>query len=373
MQLRATQAGRQTWARRRARLEPYVWIAPGLLLYAVFILVAVIVNFWMSFVRWDGIAAPVGVGFQNFANVFHDSRFWSAMKIGAEFSFFSVLLKLALSLLLAVLLNRAWPGRGAMRVIIFLPCVIAPVLIGMMFNYVLDYSQGLVNGILGGVGLDALKRNWLGQADTALGSHRSASTPGAGPASRPSSCWPGCKAFPPTSMKWPRSTAPMPGPRSGASPCRCSLPVIMVVVDPLRRGRLQSVRPPLCDDCGRAKPGAPIRPSSRSTRRSSSSTSSATARPRASCSSSSSGLWCWSRSGSCAAKGISSHGTRRYLPAQEPFRHRASRGRLHQKATGSALGRRHDKASVYLLLAGHDRRDRLSPGDAAHRFVQDPV
>jgi raffinose/stachyose/melibiose transport system permease protein len=170
MQVRGTQAGRQTRARRRARLEPYVWIAPGLLLYTVFILVAVIVNFWMGFVRWDGITAPVGVGFQNFVNVFHDSRFWSAMKIGAEFSFFSVLLKLALSLVLAVLLNRAWPGRGAMRVIVFLPCVIAPVLIGMMFNYVLDYSQGLVNGILGSVGLGALKHNWLGQPETALGS-----------------------------------------------------------------------------------------------------------------------------------------------------------------------------------------------------------
>ena len=96
MQLRSTKPSRQTWARRRASLEPYLWIAPGLLLYLVFILVAVVVNFWTSLVRWDGITSPVGVGFTNYANVFHDSRFWSAMKIGAEFSFFSVLLKLAL-------------------------------------------------------------------------------------------------------------------------------------------------------------------------------------------------------------------------------------------------------------------------------------
>ncbi len=131
----------------------------GSLLYAVFILVAVIVNFWMSFVRWDGIAALVGVGFQNFANVFHDSL-WSAMKIGAEFSFFSVLLKLALSLLLAVLLNCAWLGCGAMRVIIFLLCVIALVLIGMMFNYVLTTARGWSTAF-SARRLDALKRNWL--------------------------------------------------------------------------------------------------------------------------------------------------------------------------------------------------------------------
>lgn len=170
MQRSVSPAGRKSRASRRAHLQPYLWIAPGLALYAVFILVAIVVNFWMSFVRWDGMSTPKGVGFLNYANVFHDSRFWGAMKIGAQFSVVSVLLKLALSLFLAVLLNRTWPGRGLMRVIIFLPCIIAPVLIGILFNWVLDYSQGLVNGMLGSLGLDSLKRNWLGQPNTALAS-----------------------------------------------------------------------------------------------------------------------------------------------------------------------------------------------------------
>jgi ABC-type sugar transport system permease subunit len=170
MQSTASRGRQNTWARRRAGLEPYLWIAPSLLLYTVFFLVAVAVNVWMSFVRWDGFTAPVNVGFDNYTSVFQDSQFWAAMKLGAEFSLFSVLLKLALSLALAVMLNRAWPLRGAMRVIIFLPCVIMPVLIGILFGYILNYSQGMVNGLLGAVGLTGLQRDWLGHADTALGS-----------------------------------------------------------------------------------------------------------------------------------------------------------------------------------------------------------
>ncbi len=157
---------RRPW---RRVLEPYTWVAPALVVFFIFTLLPLIVGFWLSFVTWDGITSLRWVGFQNYVDVFHDSIFWQAVKHNAIFAVGTVVGKIVLALALAVLLNQALPGRAIFRTALFLPVVLSFVVVGLLWNWIYDYNFGLLNSLLGAVGLASLKEQWLGNQSVALG------------------------------------------------------------------------------------------------------------------------------------------------------------------------------------------------------------
>ncbi len=172
MQVRVAQNRQARTARRQrwgAQLEPYVWIAPALLIFFVFTLLPLLIGVGLSVVSWDGITPLRLVGLQNYVDVFHDSEFWAAVVHNAIYAVGTVVGKLSLALILAVLLNRALPGRAVFRTVFFLPVVLSVVVVGLIWNWVYDYNFGLVNGILGFIGLGSLKQDWLGSTGLALG------------------------------------------------------------------------------------------------------------------------------------------------------------------------------------------------------------
>ena len=79
--------------------------------------------------------------------------FWNGMKATGFFVLISVPFLVVLPLLLAILLNRKFPGRTFFRAIFFAPFVLGVAVIGLMWAYLLDPSFGLVNGMLGALGL----------------------------------------------------------------------------------------------------------------------------------------------------------------------------------------------------------------------------
>lgn len=156
--------------RRRwlGRLQPYAWVAPAVIVFFIFTLLPLIVGFWLSFVDWDGIAAIRWVGVQNYIGVFHDSIFWQAIEHNAIYAVGTVVGKVGLALVLAVLLNQALPGRAIFRTALFLPVVLSFVVVGLLWNWIYNFNFGLVNGVLGAIGLSSLKQQWLGNPSLAL-------------------------------------------------------------------------------------------------------------------------------------------------------------------------------------------------------------
>jgi ABC-type sugar transport system permease subunit len=150
------------------RLEPYAWVAPAVAVFFIFTLLPLLVGFWLSFVDWDGIATLRWVGFQNYVGVFHDTIFWQAIEHNAIYAVGTVLGKVGLALVLAVLLNQALPGRAIFRTALFLPVVLSFVVVGLLWNWIYNFNFGLVNGLLGAIGLSALKQQWLGNPSLAL-------------------------------------------------------------------------------------------------------------------------------------------------------------------------------------------------------------
>jgi N-acetylglucosamine transport system permease protein len=148
------------------------FLAPAILLYAVFVLWPYGQAIYISLTQWSGIAAnPTFIGLGNFERLISDPHFRNAL--GHNFQLLIVLpiITLGLALTFATLFTQGGSGvRGAQfyRVVFFFPQVMSVVIIGVLWQYIYNPIVGLLNGTLRAVGLDGLTRPWLGDPKLAL-------------------------------------------------------------------------------------------------------------------------------------------------------------------------------------------------------------
>ncbi|HZO68065.1 MAG TPA: sugar ABC transporter permease [Kribbellaceae bacterium] len=142
------------------RSTPYLFLAPYLVLFLAFVVGPALFGIWMSLHDWDfQLPGKPFVGLQNYKDLFDPLSatslpFWHGMRATGIFTLASVPFLVALPLGLAVLLNRAFPGRTFFRAVYFAPYVLGVAVIGLMFRYILDTNFGILNAFLGlfGVG-----------------------------------------------------------------------------------------------------------------------------------------------------------------------------------------------------------------------------
>jgi multiple sugar transport system permease protein len=118
---------------------------------------------YMSAFSWNdklGTVHPF-VGLGNYADLLSDPQLHRALGRTLYFSAFTVLAGVALAVLIAVLLNREFRGRTAVRVLLLVPWAVPPVVNGIMWKLLFDGSSGVVNSILLGTGLIDTKVQWL--------------------------------------------------------------------------------------------------------------------------------------------------------------------------------------------------------------------
>jgi multiple sugar transport system permease protein len=132
-------------------LTPYLFLAPYLLLFSVFILAPAAYGLWISFHEWDYLLpGKPWVGVQNYVDLFTPGSvtagpFWDAMKATAIFTVFSVPLLLVLPLAVALILNQKFRGRNFFRAVYFAPYVLGVAVIGVLWQFLLDPNIGFVN------------------------------------------------------------------------------------------------------------------------------------------------------------------------------------------------------------------------------------
>ncbi|WP_246005899.1 carbohydrate ABC transporter permease [Georgenia muralis] len=150
--------------RRRSRygLTPYWFLLPALVVYALFLLYPLGRAVQISLYDWDGLSLATFVGPANYADVLTDDRLRSAFGHSLVLIFFFAVLPLGIGLVLAALLTRGQVrGMGFFRTVIFLPQVIAMVVVAVAWRQIYA-PDGQLNTLLRAVGLDALTRTWLG-------------------------------------------------------------------------------------------------------------------------------------------------------------------------------------------------------------------
>jgi raffinose/stachyose/melibiose transport system permease protein len=149
--------------------KAYLYLAPALLVLAVFLLVPTVQGAWISLFDWNGLTVATWAGAQNYVDVVTDPDLRAGfVHAGALIVFFAVL-PIAIALLLTAVMSRAvrLKGLGFFRVVLFLPQVVASVVVATAW-LAMYAPDGPVNALLRAVGLGAITRAWLGDFATAL-------------------------------------------------------------------------------------------------------------------------------------------------------------------------------------------------------------
>jgi multiple sugar transport system permease protein len=144
---------------RRKTLTAYLFLLPFLLIFGVFVLFPAVYGLWISLHVWNPLLdVHPFVGLKNFIDLFTPGSltfgdFWESMGATAIFVVFSVPLLLVLPLAIAILLNRRIRGGTFFRGVFFAPYVLGVAVISVLWRYLLDPQLGVVNAVLGGLGL----------------------------------------------------------------------------------------------------------------------------------------------------------------------------------------------------------------------------
>jgi raffinose/stachyose/melibiose transport system permease protein len=163
-------ARRATRRRRRGTaLAGWLFAAPALTVYAVFVLRPLLLTFQYSLYRWDGIGPSSWVGLHNYGQLFRDPVLSGSIRHAIELIAFFSVVPVLFGLLIASTIRRIADSRFALgaRTVIFLPQVIPLVAAGIIWSWLLS-STGFVNQLLSAVGLHRVTRAWLGDFTFAL-------------------------------------------------------------------------------------------------------------------------------------------------------------------------------------------------------------
>lgn len=155
------------WKRSQC-IGSYLMIAPMMIGFLVFTIYPIGWAIRYSFFEYDGIEATFN-GLDNYIRLFtRDAEFWYALWNTFILTFGKLAVELPLSLLLAIVLKNSLKGSGIFRTIFFMPNIISTAIMGLIFFFMFDTANGIVNNALTGWNLIDSPINWFGQKWTAM-------------------------------------------------------------------------------------------------------------------------------------------------------------------------------------------------------------
>ena len=138
---------------------------PAGIIYTVIFVVPTVMSFYFAFTRWTLFDATF-TGLDNFRQFFSEQALRDGLWHTVVYAVVTSGLKVVLGMLLAVLLTSSIRVRGLLRSLVFFPVLVSTVAVGITFSVLLAPDTGLVDTVLGWVGISG--PDWLGNANTAL-------------------------------------------------------------------------------------------------------------------------------------------------------------------------------------------------------------
>ena len=153
-----------------SRFKGWIYLAPGLIIYLVFVFYPLLETIRTSFYQWDGFSTNRSfVGLSNYLRLFQDQQFFQAIQNNIIFIVFYSIIPIIIGLFLASLLGRKpIPGLTFFRTVLFLPQILSMVVVGVTWRWIFNPTFGLLNMTLKTIGLDSLAKAWLGDFGWAL-------------------------------------------------------------------------------------------------------------------------------------------------------------------------------------------------------------
>ena len=123
-------------------------------------------SLWMSLQAYNIVTPPRFIGLRNYERIFTDDTFWHSAVVTVQFAIPTFITEVVLGFGMALLLERHTRGRGVMRSVILLPLLLTPVVEALNWRVMLNYDFGIVNWLIGLVGIPKL--NWVNNATLAM-------------------------------------------------------------------------------------------------------------------------------------------------------------------------------------------------------------
>lgn len=164
---------------KKKKLSPgYFYVAPWFICFAIFALFPILLSLYMSFTDWPIIGSPTWVGIENYKNLFMDENFRTSLFVTIRYGIISVPLTMAASCTVALVLNTNIKGISFYRTVYYLPAVVSGVAIGVIWRWILDPQNGLINNLLRIFGIEGPL--WLNDPNWVLPSYLMIAIWGAG-------------------------------------------------------------------------------------------------------------------------------------------------------------------------------------------------
>ncbi|HJZ49433.1 MAG TPA: sugar ABC transporter permease [Roseiflexaceae bacterium] len=165
-QQQAVHQRKRSSLRRRSILQGYLFIAPVVLGYLIWVAGPMLMAIWLSLTEWNLLQPPKYVGLSNYQLMFQDELFWKSLSVTLYFTLVSVPLSLAISFAVALLMNVKVRGIAVFRTLFYLPSIVPAVASAVLWVWVLNSEFGLLNFLLRTLGLP--KVLWLQDPHTAM-------------------------------------------------------------------------------------------------------------------------------------------------------------------------------------------------------------
>lgn len=156
---------------RKNRLAILLFIAPAFLIVTFFEMIPVLSTIYFSFHDWPGIAtAPLKfVGWQNYVFIFQDDQFLRSLRNVLNYVFWSVIGQVGLGFALALMIHHVRRGTRFYRASFFLPLILPATSVALIWYFILfPTDMGVVNHVLGSLGLGGWQKAWLVDKSTAM-------------------------------------------------------------------------------------------------------------------------------------------------------------------------------------------------------------
>jgi ABC-type sugar transport system permease subunit len=156
--------------RLKSKLENYLFVLPALLIFSIFYIYPFYKVFQLGLYEWDGIMpTKMFVGLSNFKEIFFEDKIWWQSMLNAGYiTLIALTFQNALAFLLAWACDREIRLKNFYRLIFFIPPVLSEVVVGLVWQWILDSNYGILNGWLIKLGFPHLVRSWLSDPRTAL-------------------------------------------------------------------------------------------------------------------------------------------------------------------------------------------------------------
>ena len=140
------------WTRHQRQLAPWLFLAPALLMFGVYVIAPIFESIAISFYDWDGLGEATYIGVANYVELYNDPDFRTALKNNLIWLVL-FLLAVPIGLGLALLLNQTVTGIRFVKSAFFFPFVISQVVIGLVFTWFYNPTNGLFTQILAALGM----------------------------------------------------------------------------------------------------------------------------------------------------------------------------------------------------------------------------